>query len=175
MPGIPSRFKALLGHLDHRPSQALALGPDPREARPHPLLDAAPLELGDGGQDVELESPRRRGGVDALRQADEGHPERLQFVYQENQVPEVATEPVQPPDDESVELPPLGSGNQLVEGRAPVLRARHSPVNVFRGSPTPPAAVVAKLAQLVLRFLVPLAHASVERRSHDCSPSGEPS
>ena len=115
--------QAFLGHLDHRPPQAPALSPDPGEAGFHSLLDAAPLELGDGCKDVELEPSRRRGGVDALGQADEGDTQRLQFVNQQNQVPKVATESVQSPHDQGVELPALGGGNQLVKGRAPVLGA----------------------------------------------------
>ena len=38
-----------------------------------------------------------------------------EFINQQNQVPEIAPESVQPPHDHGVELPTLRSGNQLVE------------------------------------------------------------
>jgi hypothetical protein len=60
-----------------RPAQSLALAPRALEAGQDALANAVALELRDGREDVELELPGWRGGVDALRQRHEGDAKRV--------------------------------------------------------------------------------------------------
>ena len=48
-------------------------------------------------QDVELETLRRRGAIDALAQRHKGDPARLQVIEQRHQMPEVPAQPVESP------------------------------------------------------------------------------
>ena len=86
-----NRRQALLWDIDEWSPEPLPLGLHPRQARPHPLLDATALELGDSREDMQLQPACGRRRVDSLRQADERHAERLELVEQENQVAQVAT------------------------------------------------------------------------------------
>jgi hypothetical protein len=54
-----------------RSTEFHTLQPGAMQAGEHALADAFPLELGDGAEDVHLQLAGRRGGVDALREADE--------------------------------------------------------------------------------------------------------
>jgi hypothetical protein len=78
LPGL----EELLGphSVEHRARspQPGALGPDPPEAGHDALPDQLPLELRDGGQDVEEETPGRCGGVDRLVEDHQVHPEGLE-------------------------------------------------------------------------------------------------
>ena len=47
---------------------------------PDPLGAPGALELTDGAEDVHLEFPRRGRRIDALRQRDESHPQRLEVI-----------------------------------------------------------------------------------------------
>ena len=78
-------------------SQTLPLSPRPSEASDDPLLYSTALELCNRGQDVQLQPPGWCGGVDTLAKGDECDAEGLEFIEQQNQVPEVAPEPVQAP------------------------------------------------------------------------------
>src|SRR5262245_59143615 len=80
-------------------TEPLPLRPGALQARQYPLPNAFSLELRDGAQDVHLQLAGGRCCVDALRQADERNPERLQLVEQRNQVLQIATESIEPPAD----------------------------------------------------------------------------
>jgi hypothetical protein len=82
--------------VNPRTPQALPLRPRPGEPRHHPLLNPTALELRNRRQDVELEPPRGRRGVDARAQGDECNPERLEFIQEQYQVTQVAPQPVEP-------------------------------------------------------------------------------
>lgn len=75
-----------------RPSQALALGPRALQARLDALGNPRPLELGDRTEDVHLELPGRRRGVDALTERDEGDAKGLKLLEQNDQMAQVAAE-----------------------------------------------------------------------------------
>ena len=55
------------------PPQSFSVPARPCQSRHDPLAQAAALELGDGPEDVELQFPGRRAGVDPLTGADEPH------------------------------------------------------------------------------------------------------
>jgi hypothetical protein len=68
------------------PSEPLTLRPGPRQPRPNAFHDTTPFEFSDGPEDLHLETTGRRGGVDALGEADERDAERLEFFEQRDQV-----------------------------------------------------------------------------------------
>jgi len=90
----------------------------PAAARPaHTLPDALPLELRNRSQDVHLQLAGWRRRVDALRQADERNPQRLQLVEQRNQVLQIASQSIEPPADQHVEPPAPGIADQIIQRR----------------------------------------------------------
>jgi hypothetical protein len=58
----------------------------------HPLRDASPLKLRNRPEHMQLEATRWRGGINALREAYEGHTECMEFIEEENQVAQVPSE-----------------------------------------------------------------------------------
>jgi hypothetical protein len=54
---------------------------------------------------VELRAAGRRAGLDPLTDADEPHAKRRQLVQEHDQVPQVPSEAIQPPNEEGVEPP----------------------------------------------------------------------
>ena len=60
---------------------------------------------------MHLQFPGCRG-VDALVQRDEGDAQRLEFLQQGDQVPEVASEAIQSPDSEHIETMASGVDEQ---------------------------------------------------------------
>jgi hypothetical protein len=69
-------------------------------------------------------------------------------------VPQVAPEAVETPTDKDIEPSPSRCLEQFIERRSPVLRARNTPVNEFRGDPSSTLAVIAKLLELIFDVLV---------------------
>src|SRR5579862_5068907 len=55
------------------------------QTSPDPLLDSRPLELRQRSQDVELQLSGRRGAINALSQADECNPHRLELLDERNE------------------------------------------------------------------------------------------
>jgi hypothetical protein len=97
------------------------LRPDARQAGPDAFLDAAPLELCEGGQDVQLQPAGRRPEVDALAEADEPDPEVVQVAEQRDEMPQTPAQPIQPPADQDVEPPPSGVPQEVVQGGPAIL------------------------------------------------------
>jgi hypothetical protein len=85
-----------------RPNPPATLRPHARQAGPYALPDARPLELGYRREYMQLQPTGRRGRVDPLAQADERNAYGVELVEQQDQVPQVAPEPIQPPDHEHV-------------------------------------------------------------------------
>ena len=73
---------------------------------------------------MQLEATGRGGRVDALTQRYERNPGGLQIFQQENQVPEVAPEPIQAPHTNHIEPPALRVPHHLIERRAALLGSR---------------------------------------------------
>jgi len=82
----------LLGNQKADSAHPLRLGSG--ETSPDTLHNPPTLEFGNCAQDMHLELPRWRGGVDAFGQADERHAEGLQVIKQRDQVLQVPAEPV---------------------------------------------------------------------------------
>jgi hypothetical protein len=104
---------------------------------------------------VHLQASRRRGRVDAFSEADEADTQRLQFLEQQHQVAEVASEAIETPADQRVEAPSLGVPYELVERGPALLRAAHAVVDVLtRDRPAAGPAVLGQFGDLVLGVLV---------------------
>ena len=145
--------------------QALPLSPRPSEARNNALLYSAALELRNGGQDVQLQPPCRRRGVDALPEGDERNPQRLEFVEQQNQVPEIPPQAVQPPADENIESPPTSGHEEFIKRGTTVLGTRHASVHVFDRGPAPALHIRATFRELVFHVLVERGDTRIEGAS----------
>ena len=98
---------------------------------PNPL----PLELRQCRQDVELEFACRGCAVDALTQTDERHADMLEVFEHRHEMPQVASEAIQPPAHEHVEASTLGVFQQGIEGRSSVLRTADASIYVFNSLP----------------------------------------
>ena len=83
--------------------------------------DTSSLKFGQGAQHVQLEPTGRRGRVDALSEGHEGYAQRVQVFEQQNQMAEIAPEPIQSPTHHGIEPASFGIAQQLIEGRAPFL------------------------------------------------------
>jgi hypothetical protein len=66
-------------HRDPGPPEPDPLAPGPPEASQHPVPDQVPLELADGGQDVEQEPAGGCGGVDRLVEHHQVNPQDLEL------------------------------------------------------------------------------------------------
>jgi hypothetical protein len=60
------------------------------------------LELGQGGEQIHLRAPRRRGRVDPLVKCTKAHAAGAQLFNDGHQVPERAPEAIETPDDQRV-------------------------------------------------------------------------
>ena len=89
-------------HHARGPAQTLATRPSPSETRSNPLSDAAPFELGQRGQDVELQPTGRGRAIDALAEGDERHPQRLEVIEQRHKMAQIASQTVQTPTHDDI-------------------------------------------------------------------------
>src|SRR6516225_7871390 len=87
----------------------------PREARPDAIRDQRPLELSDGGHDVEDQLPGGSGGVHILLEGDEGHPAAAEMVKGVDQLTHAPGGPVEALDDDTVEPSPGGIGQEAAK------------------------------------------------------------
>lgn len=102
-PGRPR----LIGRQPRRSVTCPTSSTSRRQASMGALSNKVPLELGQGGEDVEYESAAARGCVDRLLQRPEPNtslPQHLQLV---NQMADGPTETVEPPHNEGVAWPEL--------------------------------------------------------------------
>src|SRR5205814_1791471 len=82
--------------------------------------------------------------------------ERVDVIQKQDQVPQVAAEPIQPPAHQDIEPSSLRVLQQLVERRPPLLRPAHTLVDVFtKHCPTAGFTVTPQLDQLILWVLLP--------------------
>ena len=82
---------------------------------------------------------------------------------------EAATEPIQLPAHDEIDLAAFGIGHQPVEGQTAILRTADARIDVFSGLPAASLTVAAKLQQLVLASLIDGRDASVDGRTSGCS------
>jgi hypothetical protein len=104
----PHRCNNRFSDFACRPTQATSLPASTFDASFHTLGNPRSLELRNRAEDVKLQTPCWRAGVDALPEADERDPERREFIERENQVPQVATETIQSPHNQDIQ--PAASG-----------------------------------------------------------------
>lgn len=104
----------------------------PADALGGALHDAVALELGDGGQHVDLQASGRRLGVEGFGDADQAHPQRLQGPQRGQNLIRVAAEAIQPPDQHGGEVAGAGVGHEsgALGPRREGDRARHAVVGV---------------------------------------------
>jgi hypothetical protein len=81
-------------------------------------------------------------------------PSGLQVLEQRDQVPQIASEAIQPPADHDVEPAASGVLREVIQRGPAILRAADSPVHVLVPRPAAGLQVAAELLQLVLRLLV---------------------
>ena len=151
------------GMRANRPTEARPLSPGPCEARSHALLNTTALKLSQGGQDVKLQPTGRRGAVDALAKADEGHPKGLELVEKRHEVSEVSAEAIEPPANQDAEAPTPCIAEEPVKCRSSLLRPAHALVDVLVSGPASRLGVLSQFRELILRFLVKRRDAGVDR------------
>jgi hypothetical protein len=155
--------------IRRRTAESLAGRTNAGKASAHSFGDSCSLKFGNRREDVHLEFPGGRRGVDAFGQADERDPERLQVLQQCDQVLQVATEPIKSPAHDDIEPPPLGISNQRIESGAAILRSTHPTIDILDGRPASGRAEGARFRKLILWLLIDRRNAGVDRGPHDCT------
>ena len=102
-------------HTHPRATQRPPLCPHTRQAGADALLDAGAFELRNRAEDVQLQPAPGCGRVDPLAQAHECNAYGVELVEQQDEVPQVAPEPMQPPHHEHIEASAARIRDQLVE------------------------------------------------------------
>ena len=97
-----------VGDCTPRTAHRLALRLRPGHAQLDSFSDDASLVLGHSAQQVQLQPTGGCRGVDALVQADERHAKSRKLIEEKDEVPKVAAEAVEFPDDERVEATATG-------------------------------------------------------------------
>ena len=105
----PARGAHLVHGEPRRTATGPAAGSGGGKAGVRAFLAEVPFELRQCGEDVEHEPPAGRGGVDGLLQRAEPAAALGEGVQVVDEVPDGATLPIEPPDDEGV------AGAELVE------------------------------------------------------------
>src|SRR5262249_40851456 len=147
-------------------SESFTLRARSREASDDAFLDARALELCDGTEDASHEPAGRCGRVNALAHRDERAPARLPFVDQQDQAPQIAAKPIEPPAHYGLYLTSSGVAEELVERRPAILRAANAVVNVLDCGPAARIDVPPQLEQLILGGLILRADTRVDGTSH---------
>ena len=93
-------------HAAHPHALALAGGDLVADA----LAGHLPLELGEGQEDVQHQPPHRRGGVELLRDRDEGHAIALEHIHHLGEIGEAACQAIDLVDHHDVDLAGLDVG-----------------------------------------------------------------
>jgi len=145
---------------------AASRGLSPLEPGADAIGDQASLELPDGGHHVGNQFARRGRGVHVLLDRDEVHPAAAQVLQGLDELLDGAGRPVEALDDDRIELPPGGGGQETPEADA-ISPCRRSHIGVG-GNNHPPAPVgeVSDLFELDLEILLIGAHSSVGRNVH---------
>jgi hypothetical protein len=115
---------------------------------------------------VELQFSGGRRAVDAFPKRDKGDTERLEFLEEHNQVPEITPKSVQPPADDHVEPAASSISNEPIQRRPAVFRAAHATVHVLDGGPGACLDVTVQFLKLVGGLLIEGADAGVDGGTH---------
>ena len=81
------------------------------------FLNARALELRDRGEDTRDEPAGRCARVDSLAERDERDATRLQFIEQQDEMPQVATKTIEAPAHDAFNTVPSNIGDELIERR----------------------------------------------------------
>ena len=162
--------KVCRGDVEGFLSQTLSIGPRAGQPSPHPLGDALPLELRQGGENMQLEPSRRRLQVDAFPEGYKPYSEGLELVEQRDEVLEAAPQAVQAPHDDGIHRPALGVAQQAIKGGAAIRGPADAVVDVLDAGPASCLDEPPQLLQLVLRLLVERADPGVDRGPHHSTP-----
>jgi hypothetical protein len=104
-----------------------------------------------------------------LCKADERDSKRVQIIEKQDQVTEIPSETIEPPDEDSIEAPTARGLDHRVERRAALLRAADSAIDVFLvNRPAARFRIAPKLLKLVVGVLVERGNARVNGDSHEC-------
>ncbi len=87
----------------------------------------------------------------------------MELVEQRHQVFQAAPQPVQPPHDDGVHLPPPGVCHEAVEGGTAVLGSADALIHVLDGYPVTGRNIAPEFGELVLRFLIEGRDPCIER------------
>lgn len=122
---------------------------------PGPLSNQLSFKLGHGGDDREREPPGRSRGVDAVGHGHEVHGHRPELVEGQDEVSDGPSEPVEPPDQDDVELAGPGVGHEPVQLGPLVLGTADAVVDVLTDDgPAPLLGQAAKTIELEIDRLV---------------------
>src|SRR3954451_3978615 len=83
-----------------------------REPSDDAFLNARALELCDGAEHAGHQSAGSSGRIDPFTHRDECDPARLPFVEQQDQVPQIAAETIEPPAHYRLHLVPTNVGHE---------------------------------------------------------------
>jgi len=138
-------------------------------ARPDPLDDQAPLQLGYCTQHCEDHFPGRRAGVELLRERDEVDTQSAEGLQRSKQMRHGASKPVELPTNDYIEAPAVRVGHEPIKFGPFLLRARDPYINVFAyDAPAAALAVLPEFKRLHARVLALIGcrDAGIEGHSH---------
>ena len=162
--------KVCRGDVERFLSQTLSIGPRACQPSPNPLGDALPLELRQGGENMQLKASRRRLQVDAFAEGHEPHPEGLEVVQERHEVLQAAPQTIQPPDYDGIHFPAPGIRHEPVQGWTAIRAAGDAMIDVFHGLPPASLHIALDLEELVFRCLIECADAAVDPSPHQSTP-----
>jgi hypothetical protein len=85
---------------------------------------------------VELQLARWRRAIDALTETYERDANRLQILQKRHEMAQIASEPIEPPADDHIQLPALSISDERIQGRSSVFAAADALIDVFLGGPS---------------------------------------
>src|SRR5712692_10383047 len=95
----PKGEDLVAGDVRSRPTDGLTEGPGAVQSGADAITDEGPLELSEGGHDVEDELPRRGRGIDILLDRDERDVAPAEVLQSLDELPDGAGGPVEALDD----------------------------------------------------------------------------
>jgi hypothetical protein len=116
-----------------------------------------------------LEPPRGRRRVNRLAECHEGDAERLKFIEQQDEVPEIPTHAIEAPTYDDIDLAPPRILQQRIKCRPAILRSADAAIRVFDGAPAARLGEPPQFDRLVLGVLIERADSCVDRSLHRIS------
>jgi hypothetical protein len=126
--------------------------------------------IGDRAEHMQHKPAGRARSVDALAQRHESDADGLQLIEQQDQVPQIAAQPIEPPAHQDVEPASFGIGDELIERGSSILCPAYTAVDVLDGGPAPRLDVASEFSKLILGILIGRTDASVNGTAHEKPP-----